>query len=204
MSYTCSSGNYFTVPRTYSGVTALTVSAWFRPTSITDATICALWEDAGTDQQFLVSSGSDGSLIFAVFTTTARVASTATGLLTVNTWSHLALVYNGTNIRGFVDGVKRTSDVSGSGGLKTRTGPFGIGARQAGNQPSTGATGEAAVWRSALADDEIISLSKGFPAFRIRKPDVEVSLIRDVTSREGYTITTVGAPTVFPHPRTYR
>lgn len=69
-----------------------------------------------------------------------------------------------------------------------------------------GRLSEVAVWNADLTSDEIVSLAKGFKAYRIRPQSLlyYVPLVREVQElRSGITLTANNAPTVATHPRVY-
>ena len=70
----------------------------------------------------------------------------------------------------------------------------------------SGRLSEVAVWNADLTSDEIVSLAKGFKAYRIRPQSLlyYVPLVREVQElRSGITLTANNAPTVYDHPRVY-
>jgi hypothetical protein len=202
MAYGTSSGNYFRYTRNYN-VPAFTASIWAYPNSVaSEQTLCGLWEDAGLTYQWLLAINNSSKLLAAAYDGSFRIA-TATTNMTASVWTHVALVYSSSNILLYENGVQAASSTGGST-LSSRTAATGIGARQAGNGPLSGNLAEFATWTRALSAAEIASLADGFKPSRIPTPDIYYPLVREkIDVRNNYTLTTVGSPTVQPHPRIY-
>ena len=203
-----SSGNYYTVAKTYSGATAFSAAAWIYYSTSTDGSIAGLWEDAGTVQQWLLFKNSSNQAVIAISDGSggSRVRVVTAGTFTQNAWQHIALTYSTSDLlRCFVNGSQvGTATVIGTG-LSTHSASFGIGARQAGNSPFAGRVAELATWTVRLTADQIASLNKGFAPPKVLKPDCYIPLVRDVGDLTNkYAITTVGTPTVENHPRIYK
>jgi hypothetical protein len=72
----------------------------------------------------------------------------------MNTWTHIAFTYDGTAVKGYVDGVLRLSMLD-AGRLQSRGNPLRLGLDAAGQQPFTGSLDDLRVYSRALAADEI-------------------------------------------------
>jgi hypothetical protein len=199
-----STGNYYTVAKTYSGATAFSVSMWIYYSTDADQTMAGLWEDSGGVQQWLLAKNSSNQLGGIIFDNSARVA--VGGTITKNAWQHVAFTFASSDlVRAFINGSQVATSAVGGGGLATRTASFGVGARQAGNGAFAGSVAEMAIWTSRLTAAQIDSLSKGFSPPKVLKPDFYAPIIRemiDVTNK--YAVTTVGTPTAESHPRIYK
>jgi len=199
-----STGNYYTVAKTYSGATALSVSMWIYYSTDADATMAGLWEDLATTQQWLLAKNASNQLGGIIFDSAVRVA--VGGTMSKNAWQHTAFTFASSDlVRAFINGSQVATAAVGGGGLATRTQSFGVGARQAGNGAFAGRVAELAIWTSRLTADQIASLSKGFAPPKVLKPDFYAPIVRemiDVTNK--YTFTTVGTPTAESHPRIYK
>jgi hypothetical protein len=202
MAYGTSSSNYFTYTRNYN-VPAFTVSIWAYPNAVNvNQTMCGLWEDAGLVYQWLLAINTTAKVVGAVNDGSFRVPTAATNI-SASAWTHVALVYNSSNTLLYLNGVQDAS-ASGGSGLTSRTAATGIGARQAGSEAFGGNLAEFATWTRALSAAEIASLADGFKPSRIPAPDIYYPLVREkIDVRNKYTLTTVGSPTVQPHPRIY-
>ena len=71
------------------------------------------------------------------------------------TWHHLAGVYDGSQVRFYVDGVQQGVTGSLTGQIKTLAVPLGIGLRAAGDLPFSGLIDEVRVWNTARTAQEI-------------------------------------------------
>lgn len=209
MAISTSSGNRYTVDKTYSGLQAFSVSLWARPTSTTGGAFAARWEDVGAAQQWIMEfNGSNWTVLFSIRDSGYRTATTAINALTQNVWAHLALVYSSQSgdsfVRVFINGVQAAFASAAIGSsLFGQTTPFGIGGRHAGNGEFVGDLAELATFTRRLRESEVIALSKGLSPGRFR-PDCYIPFIRSVEDRRSnYQITTVGSPGASAHPRIY-
>ena len=200
-----SSGNRYTVNKSYSGATALTAAVWIYYSTSTDGSIAGLWEDSGNTWQWLLQKSSSNQGVVAIADGPTAVRSAAGGTFSQNAWQHIALTFSSADLlRCFVNGSEVATGAVGGTGLATRTASFGIGARQGGNVPFAGRIAELAVWTSRLTAAQIASLADGFAPPKVLKPDCYIPMIREVSDLTSkYTITTTGSPTVENHPRIY-
>lgn len=203
-----SSGNRYTVSKTYSGATAFSAAAWIYYSTSTNGSIAGLWEDAGESWQWLLFKNSSNQAVVAIADAAggAGVKAVTAGTFTQNTWQHIALTFSSSDLlRCFVNGAQVGTAAIGGGALKSVTASFGIGARQNGNEPFAGRIAELATWTVRLTASQIASLNKGFAPPKVLKPDAYIPLIRNVVDLTNkYTITTTGSPTIENHPRIYK
>jgi hypothetical protein len=132
---------------------AMTLEAWVNPTTTTSA-----WRDViykGNDAYFLEASSSNGGRP-AGGGTLAGVDTWTTGpaALRTNTWSHLALTYDGAMLRLYVNGVPVSSSAR-TGALATTTNPLQIGGDSVYGQYFQGLIDEVRVYSRALSQTEI-------------------------------------------------
>lgn len=127
-------GDYLSTPSSsafnFSG-TAFTVECWFRPANTTQsgrsifsqriAPVFAPFEvrQSGTGVSWLIAN--------AAMSSWASTASSATGIITANTWHHIALVGNGSTVVLYVNGVSRLSATQSAWTSANRTMYFGSG-----------------------------------------------------------------------------
>jgi hypothetical protein len=206
MAYGISSGNYFQYTRDYN-VSALTVSIWAYATSTSGSpAICGLWSIAGTTNldQWLISLNGSARLLCAVVDSgNYRIAEEASGSFSTNTWTHVAIVKNSSNLLVYKNGSQVASATSTTA-LTSRAAATGLGSRTGGGSPWPGYIAEFATWTRALSVDEIASLADGFKPSRFPTPDIYYPLVRDqIDVRNKYTLTATGSPTVQAHPRVY-
>ena len=132
---------------------AMTLEAWVNPSAIPNA-----WGDVlykGNDAYYLEAT-SDSSRVPGAGATVASADSTilGTAALPVNTWTHLALAYDGTALRLYVNGVQ-VSTQAVSGNLLTSTNPLQIGSDSLYGQYFTGMIDEVRVYNIALNQTQI-------------------------------------------------
>ena len=95
--------------------TGATLEAWVRPTSASGWKTVALKENSATLAYALYSSASGGLPMAIVLTNGAQQKLSGPSALPLNTWTHLAATYDGSQLRLYVNGVLRASKaVTGS------------------------------------------------------------------------------------------
>ena len=132
----------------------MTLSAWVNPSATGGWRTVMLKEAAPTLVYALYSSG-DASLPSGFIHIGANDRS-ATGLaaLALNTWSHLAATYDGSNLRLYLNGtLVRTAATTGS--MTASTGALRIGGNSVWGEYFTGLIDEAHVYNRALSAAEI-------------------------------------------------
>jgi chitodextrinase len=135
--------------------TGVTLEAWVNPNVVTSG-----WRDViykGNDNYFLEGttdhSGVPGGGV-TVGTTDATIFGTAT--LPANTWSHIALTYDGANERFYLNG-NQVSIVAQTGNIVTSTNPLTIGSDPIFGQFFSGMIDEVRVYNTALNQAQIQS-----------------------------------------------
>ena len=131
--------------------TGMTLEAWVRPTAISND-----WRDViykGNDNYFLEATSTNGRRP-AGGITLGEV--TGTAALTTNTWTHLAVTYDGSILRFYVNGAQ-TSTLSSPGILSPSTYPLEIGGDSLYGQYFSGQIDEVRIYRVARTAAEIVS-----------------------------------------------
>lgn len=182
----------------------VTIVAWFnRSTSTGTRPLVTLMNSGAETFQTLVTTGGSG-LRAQTISNGSGVNATAGGW-SQNVWSHGAGKFTSTTSRTVVVGGSATATNTSS-----RTATFdALRIATFGNISPfylSGRLSEVAVWNADLTSDEIISLAKGFKAYRIRPQSLlyYVPLVREIQElRSGITLTANNSPTLFAHPRVY-
>jgi PKD repeat protein len=129
--------------------TAMTLEAWVNP-----ATESGSWRDVvykGNDNYYLVASSGQGG-VPAGRVGVSRVYGTS--LLPTNTWTHLAVTYDKTTLRLYINGVQASS-VAYAGDIATSANPLQIGGDSIYGQYFQGLIDEVRVYNRALSRSEI-------------------------------------------------
>lgn len=91
--------------------TAITLEAWIYPTSFTTE----VWrgniinKNGSGENGYMIRVGNGGQVNFNIGSTGWNELNTATGVVTLNTWHHVAGVYDGTEMRIYVNGTLQAS-----------------------------------------------------------------------------------------------
>jgi len=140
----------------------LTLVAWIRPTSVSGDNGIMGKSDGASDRSyyFYINEGN----LYAKISPSGGGAAQPLGATTLstNTWYHAALVYNGTDLRLYLDGVLDSNGASNpltySSGIFDSSTAFSIGSRGTTADYFDGQIDEAAVFNRALSADEIQSI----------------------------------------------
>jgi hypothetical protein len=135
--------------------TDMTLAAWVKPSKVTSA-----WRD-------VIYKGDDNYYLEATSTTNSRPAgggrfggpsieTFGTAALPTNTWSHLAVTYDGAALRLYVNGVQVSSRAQ-TGNLVTSSNPLQIGGDSIYGQYFKGTIDEVRIYNQALLPSEIQS-----------------------------------------------
>jgi hypothetical protein len=133
--------------------TAMTLEAWVKPSKVT-----SVWRDViykGDDNYFLEASSTNNSRPAGGGTFNGSYADMfGTAALAVNTWTHLAVTYDGATLRLYVNGVQVSSRAQ-TGNLVTSTNPLQIGGNSIYGSYFQGTIDEVRVYNRALSPSEI-------------------------------------------------
>lgn len=133
----------------------LTISAWVNPTAYSGS-IFHRWE-SGTEELFFVIHSS-GVLEYQIIGISPTM--TANNVISLNTWTHVILVYDGSSVKFYVDGALDSS-VSVSGTFSNANANAYIGAnpdRSGTELPFKGVLDDIQIYNRTLSDSEIFSL----------------------------------------------
>jgi hypothetical protein len=133
--------------------TGMTLEAWVAPSTLTGWRTALLKERPGGLAYALYTSG-DGTRPSGYVAAPGDVAVIGPASLPVNTWAHVTLTYDGTNLRLFVNGVQvRTAALTGA--ITTSTGVLRIGGNSVWSEFFQGRIDEVRIYNRALTAGEI-------------------------------------------------
>jgi glucose/arabinose dehydrogenase/chitodextrinase len=176
--------------------TALTVEAWVRPTALSAWRTIALKERSGGILYSLYANEAGNRPVGQVDIGGEHNA-LGSGVLPLDTWSHLAVTWDGTTLRLYVNGTQAGSTTV-TGTLLDSSGPLDIGGNGVWGEYFSGLIDEVRVYNRALGDSEIQTdmdqpVGGGAPPADSQPPTAPTSLQPSVS---GNTVTlTWGAAT---------
>ncbi|MBI3464375.1 MAG: PKD domain-containing protein [Planctomycetes bacterium] len=133
--------------------TGMTLEAWVNPSAITRK-----WRDViykGNDVYYLEASSTSGSLPVGGTTIDGQHVETfGTSVLAVNTWSHLAVTYDGAVLRLYLNGIE-ASNAARTGTVEPSVHPLQIGGDSIYGQFFAGLIDEIRIYNRALSIAEI-------------------------------------------------
>jgi glucose/arabinose dehydrogenase len=136
-------------------VNRMTLEAWVRPTGLADWRAVILKEQPGQLVYALYASTDNGRPSGHVFTTGDMMVR-GPSILTANTWSHLALTWDGTTERLYVNGTQVATNPL-AGNAVTSTGALRIGGNNVWGEWFSGLIDEVRVYNRALSAAEIVT-----------------------------------------------
>jgi len=152
----------------------VTLSAWIRIEALNgEQKILGKWSDAAADFSYLLSVDVSDKIIMAIFSGSTAIA-TGTTTLSAGTWLHVAGIYDGSDVRVYLDGVEEDSTAK-TGNMPSNTAPVRIGAGSGGvgtEEPFDGDIGHCAIWDATLSASELESLSAGVNPLRIHRDNL--------------------------------
>ncbi len=139
---------------------AMTLSAWVNPSASTSWRTVFMKEAGATLAYGLYSSDDNSLTSIYVRTNGSDKMTTGPSALPVNTWSHLAATYDGSNLRLYVNGtLVRTAAATGA--MAPSTGALRIGGNSIWGEYFAGLIDEAHVYNRALSASEIATDMNG-------------------------------------------
>jgi hypothetical protein len=188
-------------------VEPLTMSLWFRPTSLIDGQcLLTLGASAGVARYQMSANASTGSvLVIKTADGGTQGISTNTASFTVGQWMHIAAVFSSTTNRiGYINGVAGTANTTS---VTTATPDrIVVGARlnTGFSQYTNGDIAEVGVYNAILTPDEIDGLAKGYKCSDIRPQALrfDLRMIRNLQDlSQALAMTNTNGATVSTHPR---
>jgi hypothetical protein len=135
--------------------TGLTLEAWVNPTQLNYWHTVLLRERGSNAMAYALYAHNDVNRASGhVSTGGSESHASATSQLALNTWTHLATTYDGSNIRLYVNGTL-VSTKAMTGSVDTSTLPLRIGANNVWGEPFKGTLDEIRVYRRTLSAAEI-------------------------------------------------
>ena len=166
--------------------TAMTLEAWVHPTAISTA-----WSDVvykANDNYYLEASTTLSGGVPAGAGTLGgnNIQALGNATLALNTWSHLATTYDGSNLRFFLNGTQ-VSVRAQTGTIATSTLPLTIGGDSIYGQYFQGLIDEVRVYNSALTPAQIQTdmttpLSGSFPLVSLNPGSVNFGTVNNGTT----------------------
>jgi cytoskeletal protein RodZ len=134
--------------------TGLTLEAWVNPTSLTGWRDVVAKETAGGVAYWLYAAAGGGAPATGAFVAGAERELLGTGVVALNTWTHLAGTYDGAMQRLYVNGMQVSSRVQ-TGGVSVSASPLRIGGNSVWGEVFAGRIDEVRVYNRALSQAEI-------------------------------------------------
>jgi len=133
--------------------TGMTIEAWVNPTSGTGWR-SAILKEAGSGLAWSLYTSNNGSRPAGYAHVSSDVAVTGTAAVPLSTWTHLAITYDGTALKMYVNGtLVRTTALSGA--MATSTSALRIGGNSIWGEYFRGLIDEVRVYNRALSAAEI-------------------------------------------------
>ena len=204
-------GNFGSASNYFSDTTPLTsypisVSAWVYITDVAGGVSDYVWTltelPTGDWLTLIVTATGQARVDSVNFSVNSGSATTATGLITNNTWTHVGAVFTSSSSRSvYAAGSKATDSTNVLVDMASMDEMFFGMFRPSSGWLGDGYLADMGVWNAALDDDEMKALSKGFACHLVR-PSSLVHYIpgvrNNVTPRGDMAVS--GAVGVLPHP----
>lgn len=181
------------------GVTQLTVSLWVRMRTLTDfVQWMSKFSTTNNRWQVGLAGGASGSNDDVLMAVGQNFAFTTASVLTVNDWSHLIFVYDGSQVnasrvRVWLNGIERGTTTSGiiTTSVPSTTAPVTIGARSDGGNRSDGRMDDIRIYGGrALSADDAVKL------FTLSQGEGYHELLKLLTRRSTFYVEPAGGTTV--------
>ncbi len=140
-------GDYLSVPYSTDwrfGSDNFTIEYWLRPYSLTDANNIRFGENSDDTRSWYSFLNSNGTIVFGINSDGSETGwdyYTTTGALSINTWTHVAIVRNGTDFKTYFNGVADATGMTSSKSAYAATKSLYIGSYENGTYQLDGALG---------------------------------------------------------------
>jgi uncharacterized protein YjdB len=133
---------------------AMTLEAWVNPSALGSTWRCVLLKEQSGGLIYALYANTDTNRPSGHVYISSEFDTRGTAALATNTWTHLAVTYDGTTLRMFVNGVEASNKVVG-GNIKTSTGALRIGGNSVWGEYFSGLIDEVRVYNRALTAAQI-------------------------------------------------
>ena len=164
--------------------TGMTLSAWVRPTSLSGGYRTVMLKERAPGLSYGLYAADGASRPPAGYVDTGGdVSIEAAANLLADTWAHLAVTYDGTSLRLYVNGVLAGTR-SATGSIRTSTAPLRIGGNAVWGEYFAGTIDEVRVYNRALTVTDIQS-DLATPIGGSAPPPLPAMSIADASAAEG-------------------
>jgi len=131
----------------------LTIEAWFNPTDIRGCHIISRYEDM--EQSYEIYLPGDGRVRYQIVNTSGEQFWFDEGRIEINRWQHVAMTFDGSQIKGYLNG-NQVGSIEFDGSINKSDIPLLIGAsRDGGGFFFTRLIDEVRIWNYARTQEEI-------------------------------------------------
>lgn len=137
---------------------ALTIEAWVYPTVLSSYPRIISKESGNYAYPYALEVSSNKVVLYVKLqgsSSNEQLAAQANTNLSLNTWTHVVVTWNGQVGKVYYNGVKKSSDTSLSGTLIQTTKPLLIGNSPNIDRPWKGKIDEVRIWKRVLSEQEI-------------------------------------------------
>lgn len=160
----------------------ITVMGWIRWRADTGNTTLSVW-DGSTNRCYRLSAATGPTNMRSRISTDGanQLSTSSSTAITIGAWNHMALMYDGTDLEFWLNGVQDATNVQ-AGGLFASTGRFAIGGQQGGGNTCDADHADVRVYSRLLSPAEMqtIYAAKGHDgivnSLELRAPLNEASL----------------------------